>query len=264
MKHSVTATGAAMLLLSSFANAGVVMEMVTRNAAGNEADRSKIYAQSKMVRMEQGGDQLPEATMIFRDNELIYVNHKDQTYMVMDEKMMNEVSAKMNEAMQQIEAQLANMPAEQRAMMEKMLKGQMQGMMAQKGEKAAPPRVEATGNGEWQSHKCREYDVFEGDKRTQYVCAAKLDDVEGSAEIFAALRSMATYIGKMAESLPMISDQNLNPGELMDQIDGFPVHSIHYENGKMVRDMSVDSVVEEDLDDAMFAAPEGYQRQNPF
>lgn len=263
MRHAITVTATAFLCLSSIANAGVVMDMVTRDAAGAEAERSRIYAQSKMIRMEQGGDQEAEATMIFRDDKLIYVNHKDKTYMVMDEEMLDEVSAKMSEAMQQIEAQLANMPPEQRAMMEKMLKGQMQGMMGQKGPKAPPPRVEAKGSSEWKSHKCNEYEVFKSDIMVQQICAAELDDVDGSAEVLAAMRSMASYITKMAESLPMVSGENLNPGELMDRIDGFPVHTIDYENGVKVREMSVDSVVEQDLDDALFAAPEGYRQQKP-
>ncbi len=56
----------------------------------------------------------------------------------------------------------------------------------------------------------------------------------------------------------------MNPVELMDQIDGFPVHTIDYENGVVAREMSLDSVSEQDLEPGLFAAPEGYRRQNLF
>ena len=75
---------------------------------------------------------------------------------------------------------------------------------------------------------------------------------------------MTAYISKMTESLPMRSDDGLNPGELMDQIDAFPVHTIDYANGEVLRESSLDSVEERDLDDAMFRVPDGYRRRDPF
>ena len=50
----------------------------------------------------------------------------------------------------------------------------------------------------------------------------------------------------------------------MDQIDGFPVHTIDYDNGVVVSEMSLDSITEQDLDEELFAAPKGYRRQDPF
>ena len=252
---------AVLLCVSSVANAGVEMDLVTVDAAGNEEMRTKIYAQKDKVRMEEGGN--GDATMIFLGNSFMYVDHKDKTYMVMDEATLEEVSAKMNEAMKEMEEQLANMPPEQRAMVEQMMKGQMQGMMGQ-GAEAPPPRIEAGGSGEWQSRKCKEYSVFEGDEKTQDICAADLDDVDGADEVIAAFKNMAAYIEKLTESMPMRPGGQLNPGELMEQIDGFPIHTVEYANGRKVREVSLDSVTEKALDDALFQAPEGYRQQDPF
>ncbi len=264
MKQSAVLASTALLSVSAVANAGVVMDLVTRDTSGNVTERAKIYAESNRIRMEEGGNGDAEATMIFLGDRFLYVDHRDKTYVVMDEAMLDEVSAKMNEAMKEMEAQLANMPAEQRAMVEQMMKGQMQGMMGQQGEEAPPPRVEAAGSGEWQSRDCRKYDVFEGGEKTQQICAAALDDVDGADEVIDAFRSMAAYMNKMAESLPMRPARQTNPAELMDQIDGFPVHTVDYANGKVVREASMDSVQEQDLDEALFSAPEGYRRQDPF
>jgi len=264
MKQPVVLASAVLLCVSSVANAGVVMDMVTRDASGTVTERAKIYAQSDKVRMEEGGNGDAEATMIFLGDRFIYVDHSDKTYVVMDEAMLDEVSAKMNEAMKEMEAQLASMPPEQRAMVEQMMKGEMQGMMAQQGEEAPAPRVEATGSGTWQSYDCQEYAVFEGGEKTQQICAAALDDVDGADEVIEAFRNMAAYISKMTESMPMQPAGQLNPGELMDQIDGFPVHTVDYENGKIVREASLDSVLEQDLDEALFSAPAGYRQQDPF
>ncbi len=263
MKQSVFLASAALLCASSVVNAGVVMDLVTRDASGNVTERAKIYAESNKIRMEEGGNGDAEATMIFLGDRFLYVDHRVKTYVVMDEAMLDELSAKMDEAMKEMEAQLANMPPEQRAMVEQMMKSQMQGMMAQ-GEEAPPPSVEEAGSGKWQSRDCRNYDVFEGGTKTQQICAAALDDVDGADEVIEAFRSMAAYMNKMAESLPMRPARQTNPAELMDQIDGFPIHTVDFENGKIVREASMDSVVEQDLDEALFSAPEGYRRQDPF
>jgi hypothetical protein len=91
-----------------------------------------------------------------------------------------------------------------------------------------------------------------------------LNEVDGADEVIETFRNMAAYITKMTESMPMRSNDRINPGELMDEIDGFPVRTIDYENGVVVREMSLDSVTEQDLDEGMFAVPEGYRRQDPF
>ncbi|MGI9236361.1 MAG: DUF4412 domain-containing protein, partial [Woeseiaceae bacterium] len=176
----------------------------------------------------------------------------------------DKVSTKISDAMKQMEAQMANMPPEQRAMVEKMMEGRMQGMTDQKGASAPPPRVEAMGSAKWNSYKCREYAVFEGEQKVQEVCAAKLDDVDGSDEVIEAFTAMAAYIKKMTESMPMMKNDGLNPGELMEQIDGFPVHTVDYLNGQVVREMSLDSVIEQDLDPDMFTVPKGYRREDPL
>lgn len=252
-----------LLPLSPLAYAGVVMEMATTNASGQETERSRIYSQSKKIRMEQIDGNETTATMIFLGGEFLYIDHREKSYIVMDEAALSEMSAKMTEAMKEMEAQLAGMPPEQRAMVEQMMKGQMQGMAAQEADSSPAPRVEAKGDGEWKSYKCRRYAVLEKSEKVQDICAAELGEVDGADEVIESFREMAAYMTKITESMPMRSDDRMNPGELMDKIDGFPVHTIDYENGVIVRETSLDSVTEQDLDEGMFAPPEGYRRRDP-
>ncbi len=249
--------------LSPLAQAGVEMDLVTRNATGEETDRAKIYAQSKMIRMDQGGGN-SDASMIFLGDRFIYVDHRKKSYIVMDEAMLNEVSAKISDAMKEMEAQLANMPPEQRAMVEQMMKGRMKGMMGEQDAASPKPRVESIGSSKWRSYSCERYAVFTGSQKNQEVCAAKLDDVAGSDEVIEAFIGMAAYIKKMTDSMPMMPKDGLNPGELMEQFDGFPVHTIDYVGGKVLRETSLDAVSEKALDKDMFSAPPGYRREDPL
>ena len=167
MRNTIALSISTLLLLSPVAYAGVVMDMVTMNASGQETERSRIYAQSRKIRMEQVDGNETAATMIFLGSEFLYIDHEEKSYIVMDEAMLDEVSTKIDEAMKAMEAQLASMPPEQRAMVEQMMKGQMQGMTAQQAPSSPAPRVEAKGGGEWKSYKCRQYAVFEAPKRSR-------------------------------------------------------------------------------------------------
>lgn len=262
MKKIVAVTLSFLVLLSELSHAGVSMELVTTDASGQETGRLSFVAQSDRIRMDDKGDGARNS-MIFLGDSFIVLDHKRKNYVVMDEAFINEVSTQMSDAMKEMEKQLASLPPEQRAMAEQMMKGQMGQMMGQQQE-APPPRVESMGAGNWQDFDCEKFAVYEGGEKTQEVCAAELNDIDGAAEMMQAFRGMASFMTKMTESLPMRDSVSMNPGELMDQIKGFPVHTIDYSNGAAVSETSLESVTEQDLDDGLFVVPEGYKREDPM
>lgn len=264
MKRQAEILMPALLLVSPYAWSGAVMDLVVRDASGQETGRSLIYAQSSMIRIDDVSAGRGDGSMIFLGDRMLYLDHRDKTYIVLDKAMLDDVSEKINDAMAEMEKQLAGLPPEQRAMVEQMMKGQMQGMMAQADAGKSGPRVESMGNRRWRSYDCEKFAVFEDDAKTQEVCAADLDDIEGADEIMQAFRSMAAYVKRLSESMPMMASGGINPGELMDQFDGFPVHSVGFKNGKPVEETSVESVTEKELAPDLFAAPDGYQREDPF
>jgi hypothetical protein len=263
MKRSLALIASMTCVAAPPAHADVAMDLVTRNAAGQETDRTVILAQSNKLRMDEGKGE-SRNTMIFLGDELLVLDHIDKTYIVMDETMLDDVSSQINEAMQQMQEELARLPPEQRAMAEQMMKGRMPGMTGRQDVAPTAPRVEALGSGQWQSYSCQNYAVYQGTAKTQELCAAALKEIDGADEMMQAFRGMAAFMAKLMESLPMQFDTAPNPGELMDQIDGFPVHMVDYRNGAISSDTSLESVVEKDLDEAVFAAPEGYTRDDPF
>ena len=245
--------------LAAPAYAGVAMEMVTVNSNGEEQYRTQFYAQNDKIRMDNGPSAgKPEMSTIFLGNEFVVLDHRESRYYVIDEAMIDEVSAQLNAAMQEMEKQLASLPPEQRAMAEQMMKGRMQGMMGDSQE--AKPRVEAVGTGKWRTSSCKQYAVYEGGRKTQEICAASLGAIEGSAEAMQAFRNMAAYLKKMTESLPMAGSAGPNPGELLDEIDGFPVVTTQYAGGKVADVTTLESTSNQDVDEALFMIPDGYTK----
>lgn len=255
-----------LLFIATASQAGVALEMVTRDMAGKESERSQIYAQDGYLRLDsEGGPYASAVSLIFDGTSFLVMDHGEKTYIVMDEAMLVEISDKMNAAMEQMEAQLAQLPPEQRAMAEQMMKSQMGGMMGDK-EPAPPPRVEKTGSSEWQGRACTEFDVFEGDVKTQEICAAPLDQVNGSAEMMETYQGMAKFVKKLSESLPgpLGSSFNDHPGMVADLIGGFPVRSVEFSMGTPVTEVTMESITEKALESSMFKAPSDYREQDPF
>ncbi len=263
MKARVAVTILLLSCASASLHAGVAMQLVTSDPSGQEVDRSDIHAQSGMLRIDSREDG-SNVSMIFLGNEFLVLDHDRKSYILMDEAMLDEMSSQINGMMKKMEAQLAGLPPEQRAMAEQMMQGQMIGMMGQTAAPIDPPRVEAVGAGQWQSRPCQKYDVYEGGQRTQAICTASLDHIAGSGEMMEAFRGMAAYISKLTESLPMFSEDELQPGDLMDLVDGFPVTRVDYRNGEIVRQERLESLTEIDLDPGLFAAPSDYRREDPF
>lgn len=266
MKNTKSIFIGVLLLVSSAVHAGVEMDLVTTNATGTVTEQMKLYAQSGNIRMEDaGGSSGEDMSMIFLGTEFIVVDHANQTYIVMDEAMMAQVGTQIDAAMQQMQAQLANMPPEQAAMVEQMMQGQMAGMMGG-GDETPAPIVQQTGSGQWQGSACTQYSVLEAGEMTQMICAAPLDDVDGADEAMQAFESMAVFITTLADSMPggMGDAMAENPMGMMDQIDGFPVITVEFLNGEVLAETTLESVVEADLAADLFSPPEGYAQQDPF
>ena len=109
------------------ARAGVVYEMSNTDHVGGVAGQamlSRVLVDGDNLKMSWPDDASGEkGEMIFRADkkEMIMVDHKKRQYFVFDQTTLDEIAAKMNQAMEM----LKNVPPAQRAMMEKMMKGSM-------------------------------------------------------------------------------------------------------------------------------------------
>ncbi len=250
---------------SPYLFAGVVLEMVTENASGEEIETTRIFVKSGQVRIDSvDGKRSSEMSMIFRDEEFLILNHKDKTFTVMDEAMFDEMNAQMSEATRQMEEQLAQVPPEQRAMIERMMKGRMNAFVP--GQQQAPPalRVKALGSSEWDSYSCTQYEVRNDTGKVQEICAASMDQIEGSGEVMGAFKKMAEFMKRLTASLPgpFTASMASNPMEMMDQIEGFPVHTLHFDDGKLRQEVALKSATKQSLEQDIFTPPRGYKRQD--
>ncbi|MEO1246839.1 MAG: hypothetical protein AAFX56_14250 [Pseudomonadota bacterium] len=248
-------------LFSTQAVAGNVMELLTRDMSGKELERMTSYTEGTRSRMDQTGAD-GSFSIIFLDDEFLYLDHAQKNYMVMDEAMLEGVSQQINEAMKEMEAELANLPPEQRAMVEEMMKGQMGSM----GVNTEIPVLEIRniGSDSYQSYDCTLVEMLEDGTKIQEICSVDFSEVDGSGELRDSFIRMGTLLSKLYDSMPFNGEGIRNPMEMLDEMEGFPVRAVEFENGKAVRETVLESSEEKDIDGDMFELPSGYSRIDPL
>lgn len=258
MKNAPTVIAAGLLLLVPGARADLVLTMTGRDADGNTMADNTIYIQGEQIRLDNAGGVSGHMSMIFRGDEMIVLNIDEQEYYHLDEATLQRFSERMSGAMAQMQQQMANMPPEQRAIMERMMMGQAQSLG---GTPKPPLRVEAGGAGSFENYECTNYTVYIGMEKSQEVCAASLGQIEGLSELKTAFGKMSDFLQKMTATFGAgpLANVGKTPMDLVSQIDGFPVHSRNFENGQAVQEVYLTSVSSNSVDASVFEIPAGYR-----
>ena len=263
MKSKFVAGVLLILAVASPSLAGVVIEFETSDlGADGRKSQDTIFAQEEMLRMEPGkGGMHGDFVMIFRDAAMFLVNPQERTFYRMDEDEVEAMASQLSDAMKQMEKQLANVPAEQRAMMEKMMKGKMPGM-------GTPPEISVKEEGSEKigEYSCTKYVVYEDGEKAMEMFAAQLSQVKEAEEAMGAFRAMARLAEKMAGALSKgpLSGMDQGPFRLLNQMEGFPVLTRQFANGRAIQETHLTSITSKDLEEDLFSPPDGYKQADPF
>lgn len=230
------------VLLAGSASAGVVLELKDLSP-GKPPTVSKIMSATDRVRVEVDGN-----VLIFRgDKQVAWLVQADNTYV----EMTREGVAGMADAMKQMEAQLAAMPPEQRAMVQAMMKGQAPGA----GAPAPPAPLKWTANGktdEIAGKPCKGYD---GDRQgvvEEQVCAAQWEAFGLARSDFRAFEDMAEFMRSMKG--PMADSVKVRVADA--EIPGVPLRTIiKTVRGEQVQEIT--KIEKADVDLSLFDLPAG-------
>ncbi|MDJ0759045.1 MAG: DUF4412 domain-containing protein [Woeseiaceae bacterium] len=265
MKTTAALSLLGLLAASVSANAGTVYELATRTMQGEEIDRMTFYEDGDQSRMDQEGTATGSMTVIFKKEGFYVIDHQQKNYILMDKAMLDQISSQISEAMKQMEAQLAAMPPEQRAMVKEMMEAEMPGMGSGLGMGKGPVLdIKPLGEGRWKSYDCRKYEMLEDGVKIQEMCVTDYSEIDSSGALRESFRQMGEFMSQLFDSMPFGGQGVRNPLEMINEIDGFPVHAIDFENGVAVTETTIESAAEQDIDASMFELPDGYQQMDPF
>lgn len=248
--------------------ADVIFEMDQNQVDPEATHKTKGMVKGNSFKMDfyENGKQLDGAMIYSGDKkEMIMVNHQDKSYVVLDQATMKELSGVMAEAMSQFEEAMKDATPEERAMMEKVMKGRLPGA----GENdTVEPIIKKTGTTKVNSYSCTLYDVYRGDVKTSQHCVASWDSIEGGAEMKTVMLEMAQFMDQMSKSFKdnkgMFGQQMKFENNVFKQIEkmnGFPVQSLDYGNGAVVSESQLVSSQKTTLNAADLDVPPGYKKQ---
>jgi hypothetical protein len=260
----------ALVSLNSALSAGVVYTLSSKDLqkAENSGDMT-VSVDGKNLKMEFADGAKGNGSMVFLGNEnsVMMIDHERKQFFLMDEATLNQLGNQMSQAMVQMNEALKNVPPEQRAMMENMMKQRMGSMMPQAQEKVPTSIEKGDKSKTIAGYKTTHYLQKKGGQLENEFWVSAWKDIEGGDEAVEAFESMSDFMEKMMSSLsqggnnPMMASIDKNMFKQLKELGGFPVSSINYQNGKPSEEFTLKSAETRDLNKSTFAAPKGYKKQ---
>lgn len=254
MTYSQTLLG--IVLLSACAPALADTTIRTNTTFDDETSIDSIYIKDSRIRVDSG---LGGGYMIFDSNSgtITTVEPAQQRYTVMTREDLRSMGGAMKQAMRQMEAQLANLPPEQREQMRQMMEQQMGAMMGDSGKPASKPEIVHTGETRTVAgHGCKVVNVTVDGDVTGNACMTDYDVLGIPREDRRTIEAMMEFSLAMMEQFG-----DMMPAHMKAMAaEGYPVH---YESHAAGADISgtLESIETQSLSEDLFRIPPHYREQ---
>lgn len=241
-------------LAAQAASAGVYVELVDHDIRADKTELSqKIYVQGGNGRFV---DAEGHATLI-RNGTFYIIDDSDKTFVMFDKATMEQLAKKISEQMEKMKEQLAQLPPEQRAQMEQMMPG-----MAGGDRKWTVEAIDTGKSDKVDGRACRLWDIKRDGELDDQICVVAYSALPGKENLQAMFANFAKVFEEMAKSVPMLAGMMTNEFSAQSKVNGFPVRTRGYENGKLGDDQQVMKVWrEEAIPASMFEIPAGYKQK---
>ncbi len=216
--------------------------------SGDEPDDKLVMrVKDRMTRWDQGGSERHTVLFNADSRTLTIVNHGERSYMELDEARVKGVSDKMSAMMKQMEAQLANLPKEQREML-------MERMPGFKRPESVSYSAEKTGGSDTvNGFRCDNYEVNKNGQPYMKACVSSHKtlgissaDFDTLATMFEAMKDMASQFSGSDDMMPL------------RELGGLPVRSKTADGGETSEIVAVN---DDRLDGELFAVDASYKPQ---
>jgi hypothetical protein len=242
--------------LSAFA--GTTMESVDHRLDSKQADSViTVSAQDGNLRVDSPDR---NGTTIFKDDTIYVLNTKDKTYNAMDRASMQKMAEQISPALKQMQEQLAKLPPEQRAQVEKMM-----GQSAPGATKEHTQEFRKTSRSEKVAgYTCNYVEMLEDGVKQSEFCVVPNGTLKGSADLMAAAQKMQAMLEDMLKTLdsPLMKQMITRQQTNYAQLGGIPVLTRRFEDGKATAETTLRSVRSESLPASAFDIPAGYTKQD--
>jgi hypothetical protein len=268
MKSLIVTTLALGLFASGAAAQGVVIHGSSKDLATGKVTTELTYVQNGMARMENLDAQgkLTDYT-IFRDQTFWDVDVSEKTYKRIDKAGMQQAMQQVNAMMAQMKANMANMPADRRAMMQQML-DRLQGKGGEATAAAMKPIWKDDGKTEQVgSFSCHDWSTEVAGTVDSQMCVTPWSSVPNGDQISQVMHQAKALLEDMISlsPFPAVTKQLEEQSPMAFAAEhGLPVVSRDYVGGKPLTEDTVTGVEKQSIDASKFEVPKGYKEKPLF
>jgi carbon monoxide dehydrogenase subunit G len=248
----------ALCVLAGVAQAADGVLLVTKTTIDSGAPATnQVHIESKRMRAESSGARGEKMIVVFDGAKQVMtlIDNEKKTYTEMTKADVDAIGGQMASMTAQMEDQLKNLPPEQRAKIEAMMKGRGAGTAMAAAPKVQYKKVGTGTVGKW---TCDRYEGYASGQKTSDICTVDPKTLGFSAADFEISRELAAFFKKL---MPANAAQVFSLGVAEDQgFSGIPVRSVSTTGGRQIT-TEVTEVSRQTFADAIFQVPAGYQKQ---
>jgi hypothetical protein len=229
---------------------GVRIQMEVTDVKTGTVQKQEMLLDVDRLRVNTTAGGSPNSILFLTDggrSRIVILNPARNEYREMDQQTLNQLSG----AMAQMQAQLQNLPPEQRARIEQMLRGRM-GRAG--GGAAQRTTYAAKGSGSINGFACTKYEGMRGTEKVAELCAAKPADLHFDAADFQALGKLREFASSFLSTMANSPFANGRLDYLTQAgFEGYPVEHTTFSGGEATSKMQVKSIERASFSDADFS-----------
>jgi hypothetical protein len=243
-----------LMLLASTAEAGAVLKVDSKDASGKTTPWEVYYAQDGMLRIDSL-DSRGNVTRseIVRDGVIWRVNPGPRTYTRID---ADTVKTMFGAGQAKMDAMLANLPPEKRAVIE--------ARMAQMKQGGADFTFTDTGRGDQSGqYSCHVWQELRNGKPFMEFCVVAASSLPDGADLAASVKKALETVNQVLSGVPQLA-KAAEHFTRMDKMGGFPVRQREISpSGATETEHVLTSAQAQSLPADKFAIPQGFTEAMP-
>ncbi len=246
-----------LIFMTSFfaasANAGILMISSDTSLQGTGgASIIRTYMAKNKMRVESGEN---EIIIYHQDKDIFWaIDNKEKTYTEMTRADMKAMKSRMDEAMKQMQAQMKDMPPEQRQMMEQMMQGRMPSQPVKTTFKKVQSKIKVN---RWVTDK---YEGHRDGSLRKEVWSADMAELGLDNESLQVMTGLSDFFGEISPKSNAVLKPGSKEWEKERGYAGIPVKSIDYRNGQKTGVREIKEIIKVDFPSSLFELPEGYKK----
>ena len=195
--------------------------------------------------------------------DFLIVDHGEEAFTLLDEAAIEDLEARLQFTMLQLDKKMAELPPEQRRRMREAL--------ASQEAEPEPDLVETDRRQEIEGLDCRLFEFRRGEVLVREVWVASWDQVAEGAELKKSLENLQGFSQRLEQAFASVRSEALggaqifdlgdNPFKDFERFGGLPVLTVEFEGGKKSFETKVETIEARPLTQRDFLPPESFRQR---